>query len=407
MQKSSETKGQEPPITTRIGTPQSADDGDPTFLPVGSNYPIYYIPVTLSNTQTTATSPNYQVQIIINSNNNALLYATNLSNVNWQDGVGTGTILKSWLESGATNTSTSTTYWVNLGQDTIDHQSQLTIYEMVYATNVMAMNNGNTGAYPSYSGITTGTYGLYDDGWAVFQSFYDNFAGGALNATLWTAPNGGATVSNGLTFASSATDLYLQSVAATYSPIVTSFDANWSVVYPNNAGHYLDFGYNSRDGPTNYLQWRGVGGATQAITRIASVSTTFATQTTLNGYQIFSVWSNTTSANAIAVYANNNASSTTNVDTTSVRLYIENNGGGATLQTLNVGWVRLRLTAPNSVSPSVSVGALTTLKPSVSIAPQYAVIDQGNSSSISYTVLSGGFNPYSFQWFAKGPSASS
>ena len=97
-----------PVISKRISSaesiPQTPSAASSSFFnTVNGNAPLYYLPVTLVNSQGSATPTNFQARVSINSNVNSIDYAPNLSNVNWQDG--NGNLLNSWLESGNSNTA--------------------------------------------------------------------------------------------------------------------------------------------------------------------------------------------------------------------------------------------------------------------------------------------------------------
>ena len=154
----------------------------PTFSnDYNGNAPLYYIPITLSAND----GNGFQQMVNINSNTNSSYYASNLINVNWQDGA--GNILDSWLESGETNTSTSTIYWVKLPNATIT-----VIYQVIYDTAATSIDGSITGAEPNY----TGTYGQYDNGANVFEAPYQNFSG--------TSTPSGWNTSGTITFSNSA-----------------------------------------------------------------------------------------------------------------------------------------------------------------------------------------------------------
>src|SRR5215469_8932749 len=87
--------------------------------------PVCYLPVVLVNTQSTNTSPNLPVRLSLNSSTYSTMEAANLSNINVQDGA--SNILASWLESGETNASTSTNYWIKL-PNSIPSNSPTTVY---------------------------------------------------------------------------------------------------------------------------------------------------------------------------------------------------------------------------------------------------------------------------------------
>ena len=166
--------------------------------------PAHYITVILYNNTTGPAGANSAVMVSVNMNSlrsgTQSIYKSDLSNVNWQDGH--GNILKSWLEYDGLKDSKPTYYWINLGPNTIPAGGRLTIYQVVYATNMSAMDGVDTGAEPNY---IPNSYGRYDNGAQVF-TFYDNFAGTAINTANWTTNisiSGGAiSVNNGLTLTS-------------------------------------------------------------------------------------------------------------------------------------------------------------------------------------------------------------
>ena len=157
-----------------------------SFAPVGGNNVVACVPVTLTNSQSSATPANFQEMVTVNSNTYNSYLASNLSNVNWQDG--NGNILNSWLESGNSNGATSTVYWVNLASNTIAaNGGTLVIYYCLYGTSVNALNTVNTGEAPQL----TGTYGQYDDGANVFTQYGGRSWGTLTNVEgTWDTTNG-------------------------------------------------------------------------------------------------------------------------------------------------------------------------------------------------------------------------
>jgi len=146
--------------------------GGITYIPSpssGSSYPgkiisvkftelFYYVPITLTNSQSSATSSPFQQMITIDSANYAKYEASGLQNVEFSTlPAGQGTVLNAWIESGASNTSTSTVYWVNLPNG-IPASNSITIYMTFMPTNVMS-SSGPTGEASQLSP----TYGEYDD----------------------------------------------------------------------------------------------------------------------------------------------------------------------------------------------------------------------------------------------------
>lgn len=102
-----------------------------------------------------------------------------------------GTPVNAWIQSNATNSSTRTGVWLNLGGEL-----NRTLYMLVYPENVSMLGKGSyVGEAPQLSPV----YGEFDNGARVFP-FYDDFEGTTLNASTWqwsgTVQN--FTISNGL-----------------------------------------------------------------------------------------------------------------------------------------------------------------------------------------------------------------
>jgi len=144
-----------------------------TFVPNGI---VYSIPITLTNTQSMATPTPYQQMISVDSSKYSGYEAPNLKNVEFFDS--SGTVIYSWLESGAASSSTNTIYWLNLPNG-IAAKSSVTIYLGFASPTTNLLNGQAIGEAPTLSS----NYGQYDNGRNVF-AFYDNFAGTTLS-TLW------------------------------------------------------------------------------------------------------------------------------------------------------------------------------------------------------------------------------
>ena len=148
------------------------------------NIPLYYLPIVLGSNAGTG----FSQQIVVNSSTYSAYESSDLSNINFQDGA--GNLIPSWLESGLTNGSTSTIYWIKMPA------TITTVYMVFVDTSKKSMSGTNTGAMPTY----TGTYAQYDNGATVFPTLYQNFSG-VSTPTGWTSS--GVTISNGVKTSSS------------------------------------------------------------------------------------------------------------------------------------------------------------------------------------------------------------
>jgi hypothetical protein len=158
-----------------------------------------YVPITITNSQSSPTPTPFQQMITVNSNTYSSLEASDLQNVEFFDS--SGNVVPSWLESGNSNTSTATIYWLRLANG-IPADSSVTVYMGFASTVTNLFNSVTTGEAPQLSP----GYGQYDDGANVFP-YYWNFAGTSLPSgwefsigNAGPPDNGGYTVNNGASF---------------------------------------------------------------------------------------------------------------------------------------------------------------------------------------------------------------
>jgi len=346
-----------------------------TWASVGGNAPLFYIPITLTNSQSQTTAANLPVKVSINSNTNSADYQAALLNVNWQDGA--GNILKSWLESGETNTSTASVYWVNLGANTITASGgTLIIYQVIYGTVVIAMDGSNTGAEPNY----TGTYAQYDNGTSVFTEYW-NFAGASLPAG-WTDAYGGTApvVNNGLTISNNEGGSVYRTAATAYNSAGYVFETQMK---DTNAGNQTTGGFTicnaqnpqGGNGGSNalvlyccnapsfvYDGWAADGSSSSY--NIFSGSTLFTA--TINVFWIASIVCGNSTTNKVNLYKDYGSvkSSSGYIHSTMYIILGLKAGSGADSYTTHqwvYQWVRSRIDPPNDTNPSVSAGSIVSL----------------------------------------------
>ncbi len=316
-----------------------------------------YAPVTITNSQNTSTQAPFQQMVTVDSAKYAYLEASNLQNVEFF--YANGSVIPSWLESGNSNSATSTVYWLKLGFG-VQAGSSTTIY-MGFVNKTTNLFNGNTiGEAPQLSS----TYGQYDNGANVFTTFYQNFAGTSLPSG-WTGS--GYTINNGLS-------LPYSSYAIT------------STNYGLNSAQILDYYGNFPLATSSSNAGFGYTLSSSAVTSSSSIQTWFEINNGVwsNGYDgglvdSGSSWSGTpalsTGYNVYSVYwpSSSKASFSVNYDTPSVlttnvygsQLPI----GGANTQNsqATIGpfyWARVRAYPPNGIMPSVSIGVTV---PSVTV----------------------------------------
>lgn len=145
-----------------------------TMIPANSQaYPkvppgiLEFTTITITNNQPVPTPAPFQQMLVMDMSAFCTDYTnSHLQNVEFfsQD----GSIIPSWLESGASNSSTATTYWLKLA-DGIPADSAVTVYMGCSTSETNFFNTQTTGEAPELSVI----YGEYDDGSNVFSAYYD------------------------------------------------------------------------------------------------------------------------------------------------------------------------------------------------------------------------------------------
>ena len=135
-----------------------------------------YEPITITNTQSSATPSPFQQMVNFTSSDNGW---TSISTGNFGQNVEffyyNGTIIPSWLEN---YTSTNAIWWLKIAA--IPAGSSETVYVGFAPTTTNLFNTVNDGEAPQLSS----TYAEYDDGANVFN-FYSDFKGTSLNLSKW------------------------------------------------------------------------------------------------------------------------------------------------------------------------------------------------------------------------------
>ena len=124
-----------------------------------------YEPVTITNSQSTATPNPFQQMVNFTSSNPGW---TSVSTSNFGQNVEffyyNGTVIPSWLENYTTDNAT---WWLKIGS--IPASSSITVYMGIAPTSTNLFNNVNDGEAPQLSS----TYAEYDDGANVFLAYFN------------------------------------------------------------------------------------------------------------------------------------------------------------------------------------------------------------------------------------------
>ena len=344
----------------------------PSAIPSGIQY---YVPINLTNSQSTATASPFQQMVNLSESN--ATYGTHIaysgSTANFEYFYTNGTIVPAWIES---NSSGKLITWVKTVS--IPASSKITIYLGFVAKTTNLLSSSGTsgiGEAPQLPCGTTATsscstYAEYDDGASVFN-FYDNFKGTTLNTTKWDIASGAsATVDNGVTVSLASGDNWYgiytasftttQSIAETYAKdnggTNSGFDiATDGVTYQENSGT-PDWGF-------------GTGGTVSSSpTANGASSTTDAPAA--NTFYLFGAVINSGSP-LIQVAYNTLVTGTYSITTpTAIGL------GTSASNSAFFQWFRVRAYPPSGVMPSVSFGAVQSIYPTLSISPNPATYGQ-------------------------------
>ncbi len=157
-------------VLNATGTITGTTSSAPAKLPSSIEY---FIPITISNKQSSATSTPFQQMVNITSSSFSPYAASNFQNVEFF--YYNGTIIPSWLEN---YTSNHALYWIKT--ESIPASSSITVYMGFAPTSTNLFNTVNVGEAPTLSA----TYGQYDDGQNVFLEYGDFLNGAGFDG--WT-----------------------------------------------------------------------------------------------------------------------------------------------------------------------------------------------------------------------------
>ena len=323
-------------LSAEIGSVSASVSTSSNSAALGQNS-VLYVPITITNTQASATPAPFQQMLTIDS----AAYSNDInsawSNVEFTTGPGaTGNVLQAWVESGAGNTVSSTIVWVNLPSG-IGANSNTVIYMNFMQSNVMS-SSGPTGEAPQLSS----TYAEYDNGASVFPSLYTNFAGTSAPSGWTASTNPPPDISNGLSLTTTCEYLYTNSN------------------YGLNDAQILDF-YGTYPAPTGGAN-TGLGYGTSVywdINTNANVNYVVATVGSITAPPSTSVWGIYWPSTSSASFYNNYAllgTATGSLPTTALPIEGQMQCAAGQAITGPFYWLRIRAYPPSGVMPSISFG---------------------------------------------------
>lgn len=341
---------------------------------------VYSVPITITNAQPSPTAFPFQQMIQVDSAYYSQYEASNLQNVEFF--YDNETVIPSWLESGNSNTTTNTIYWLNL--ETIPADSSITIYMGFASPSVNLFNNETTGEAPQ---IST-TYGEYDDGAEVFTSYW-NFAGTTIPSD-WSStigPGANLTVNNGLIYQSPGYANGGTSIETieSYNPENQTTDALTQSNYLSGGQGAYHYGFENTQASItggDYAVWTGPW-CYEALSPTTPLNT---------NWNVLSSWASTTEGYASLNY---NAASLSSDQgfSASTSSHLGFWWTGIDLQTTQLQWARVRVYPPNGVMPSVALPlSLTVSSPTPTIYNTASIpvqLTSQGASSVFYNVLNG------------------
>jgi hypothetical protein len=356
---------------TVVGTYQfelkATDSGNPALFITSSaiSVPVYQsVPVTLTNSQGSATPAPFQQMINITESSfgGELAYNGNMANFEYIGG--SGQVLPSWIED---NSSGKLITWVNLPSG-IPANGAVVIYLGFAPLSTNLLSSSGTSGIGEAPQLSS-TYAEYDDGASVF-GFYDNFAGAALNASKWSSgtTNGLITVDNGVRLntstgggsaainfltAQSTNNFVREAAINLYGSSGTDIRDR---VNPSLSGSPSgsDFGYYSTNALTDQAGYFWMQSATGTMTP----AFTSPTVPLLIDSEAFTsagtmYWNSYSYGSYAPIYSNSFAFTAGTQYTTGYSASLD--PGGAAESSEYIYWVRIRTYPPGGVMPSVTI----------------------------------------------------
>ncbi|MGC8662717.1 MAG: DUF2341 domain-containing protein, partial [Candidatus Micrarchaeia archaeon] len=339
------------------------------FYVQGTNSIIEYEPITITNSQSTATPAPFQQMVNITESNFSSYIAYNNNFANFEYLYANGTVIPAWIES---NQSGKLITWVKLASG-IPASNSITIYLGLASKSTNLLSNTGTtgiGEAPQLSS----TYAEYDDGASVFN-FYDNFAGTSLNTNKWTAAvsGGSITVNNGVSLNSgtSSTSNYAGLIYATSQNPSNIIIETLMNINGTPSGYARDRMFRSGKGTVISMGWGdagmfGNGGAPQYYDGGSSgVSVPISSSPKV--YNLFEQWQFPSTGTLTWTSYNNNGgspgakifSASTTFTVATFSSFYTVTYDTSTLSVENIQWTRTRAYPPNGVMPSVSFTTVT------------------------------------------------
>ncbi len=321
----------------------------------------------VKNYQNTTIEGPYQQMLVFDSALFQQIENGDLSNVKFS--YPNGTVIPSWIESGASNLSVQTIYWLKLNGLAAASEQAISMYFAPKGTNFFNAT-GDVGEAPQLSR----SYGEYDNGAQVF-AWYENFAGTVFPSSMAYAYNDSYNASsyvgvdNGLWINTSGISTVGFGVHVNISfGAQTTTDIYGVPMYPNSYAYSAAFfGYDGGNGINN-LTIGNPSGSDSVTFPYGHGNTSMPRQ-----YGIWSVMRNGSQAWGMYNYTAGRAC--TGEPTGNYTLGDHGQGNAFTSFTQ---WWRVRVTPPSGVMPQVFIDLNNQSSP----LPTIGNMNQGVGSQI-------------------------
>jgi uncharacterized protein YdbL (DUF1318 family) len=326
---------------------------------------LYYVPITIQNTQTSATPNPFQQMIQVNVSKYSAYMVYNNSFANFEFFYENGTIIPAWIES---YSAPILTIWVKI--KSIPASSSLTIYLGFASKSTNLLSSSGTSGIGEAPQLSP-TYAQYDDGASVFNNYW-NFAGTSLPSSLTKAGTATVTVNNGLTIGVKKNGGLVRSTSSiTYPQIVDTL-----ITTAVSGTVYVDIGEaksTTAVSTNNRLQQGYSFEYYNSYLRIVNNSADTvlnSTSGTITANHVYSfAWAATGNERAYYDYTQKLSSTDNVIAIANYYIFVGAYYSTNTLVNIKFQWLRTRAYPPNNVMPSVSFGSVTTFPPTISISP--------------------------------------
>ncbi len=342
----------------------------------------YYVPITLSNNQSSNTPVPFQEHVQLNVSAYTPFEANDLSNIEFF--YSNGTIVPSWLEDNNANTGGIADYWLKINGG-ISAFGNVTVYMGFANTNLSLLDGVNVGEAPQFGeiyGYSTGhPYAQYDNGANIFTNYW-NFAGRALPSSFTNVNSITYSVNNGLT-------IEVFSTKGGYSALQTlqNYGANNAIDFSGwFCGHIGATGnYNTGVGFGNSINSNSVlvGQELQGQFNLYASGATGASSGTLP-------YLNCTQTTYSVGYTDNFSFAQENYGSAPTVNEVPTVAGPIQIQQqdnlkMYLQWLRVRAVPANNIMPSTAFGCITSAStssctiPTISMQSNPAFYNQNNN----------------------------